>query len=441
MKVYGMMGALPAFNGRKGAPRQVAAAGFGGWAARPMPAQVAPMRPRYTVKRGDTIARIAFRFRTTPQALVMLNPHKATVYRGQWPDWTSLAVGEVLSVPGPRSGRPLAARRRGLAEPPDDDCDPGYEIGPDGSCVFAGAGQPCGNGGVYDSYGQCQNENEAPPPDDSTDPRVNQILGSGILATVQDALNAGVSPAAFCSELTNSERASLSLAASFISLAGVGFAGVTLGISAFVAGQVGALAQACAQYKEDQPEGFPDDQYELKDGDNCNDDGTRVYSAAKGRCVFWKTGESCQRADGAWGFYDDDGNCVYDKDLRPGCPPNPGGRPYEQFFNKAKNPPRWECILCPEGSKVNPDKGDCECEKPGHVLKETDQGLRCVPKEAPGKTVTGGGIIVPGDKPPPDKKTSEKPAPKTSSKWGWAAAAAVGLLGAAAVTWKLTQKK
>lgn len=492
MNLYGMTGAHPpgALRAmqRGGMPERRASAFLAAGAPQgvlQLPGKRAPAQgPTYTIQAGDSITRIAYRFRSTPQALAAMNPEKKIVYRGTWPDFATLTVGETIRVPGKRPSRPRHLRGYLGAS---GDCDPGYEIGPDGeSCVFINSGQPCGNGGVYDSNGQCQNENDPPP---TADKNVAAIVGSQAFINAKQAKGSGLTPSEWCATWSSAERAAIIALASAIDL--VPGASWLFENHEYIMAAVAACsgteyldtkhmtdATASAAYiKVATNEGLgPVDlcqkltnaeRTQLKWVDSVFStvgygnvvttygiSQSRVNLVAQTAALCDPQKETTEKKDGETCPNDTDPQglgreFVYVAAKKKCVFWNTGSRcedlssNIQGFYNDA-----GECIYdaeltkgykleCPEGStavwndKIKPPRWECK-EKGGGTVKP-------IPPKDPPKVECGPNQTLVNGKCVATTTPDKPPEKKTSSKWGWGLAALAAVVGVGAA-WKLTKK-
>lgn len=410
---------------------------------------------RYVVGKNDNIVSIAKRFGTTPAGIAFLNKDKGIVRSavvGVGYDFRpgALQVRDTVVVPARqrpygRQRRPQAAIMRqgqgrvrdgeyGLLG--DEDCGDGQHLVDFGeyvACVSDLEGQPCGNGGTYDQYGDCIGSESS---DGGAMEALQKILGTSGGASAYSAYQSGVSPDDYVNSMGSSGWNAGRTLCAVVALIGT----VLLGpFGLFMA----AMCAAGARTYDQPPENVPPEEKYPKD---C---GSGFYQNGPGEpCKFAGSGDSCNDIDPSTGghiegTYNDDGLCIPDADKTAANKPtwlcDQAGMPNGTvWFDQLNNV--WFCLQpCDANETLDPSDGLCACNK-GYARNAS--GV-CV-KGGSGTPGTGTDKTQPGkvkpkveEKPPvkPDKPLAEK---KESNAIYYAGAA---LLGGIALWLGLRKKK
>lgn len=421
----------------------------------------------YKVRPDDTIVTIARKFKTTAENLVRLNPTKRFIYSAvSRYDFApgSLRVGDLVVVPdtgaaaparrrqAPRAdartlARVVAQRRRGLA---DEDCGDGQHLVDFGdyvACVSDLTGQPCGNGGTYNDYGECEGS------DDGVINALQKILGMGGGQAAYNAYQAGQDGGGFANSLSDSARQQIKSICGYLNdlNAATGGAAGVLAVTGLPGAFYSFLTAACYAIRkieegDEQPDQPPPDQtYPQPCG--APDSGFYIMEPG-GECLFAGAGDTCQQVEPdtggfVYGTYDKQGACIPDAAKTAANKPEwlceqYGGAPGSiVWLDPLHNV--WHC-LAPCGPNETLDKSDgmCACnagfkrDAVGTCVKSSSAppGGGGPPKTQPGK-VPPSGI----DNKPPVKPTTQKKESGNGLLYGGAA------LLAGLALWLGTRKK
>lgn len=373
------------------------------------------MRPvqNYIIGPQDTIVTLSRRFGTNPAEIALLNKNLRRFVRSDVTGWDfapgSVRVGDVIRVPA------LAQRRRrgrvnGLG---DADCGDGQHLVDFGEyvgCVSDLQGQPCGNGGTYDEYGDCVGEQGG----NAIDDLLQKILSTPGGSAAYNAYQGGQSGDQYVSNMGPEGRETFRNVCKFI-IAMQGASVIGWPFIPFVVAGCNWITQN--DQAQDQPEQPPPGQTYPVD---C---GYGFYQFAEGEpCKFAGSGDSCESVEpsGGWvlGTFNDDGTCIPDAAKTAAANPTwlcesnglPQGKVWFDDLNNV-----WYCLEpCGENETLDTSDGMCACntgfkrDGAGNCVKASGPvpgGGGQPPKTQPGKVpVTG------GDKPP------VKPVPPAGGK-------------------------
>lgn len=376
---------------------------------------------RYQVRPDDTIVSIANRFRTTPEVIAQLNYQKGIVYSAvSRYDFKpgSLRVGELLVVPTTGAGDPgrrrQAPRRRPGVRPQgrraqglrDEDCGDGQHLVDFGDyvgCVSDNSGQPCGNGGTYNDYGECEGGGVVD--------YLQKLLGIGGGQAAYNAYQSGQDGKSYVESLSEAARQQVKALCGYLNEINVATGGATgvLVITGIPGAFLNFLTVACYTVNQftqgDQPDqgDQPAEQYPKPCGAKP-DDGFYILEPG-GPCLFAGAGDTCQRVEPGGGFvfgtFNDQGACIPDADKTAAnkpdwlCDAYQGAPGSTVWFDQQNNV--WYCLApCGPNETLDPSDGMCAC----NAGYKRDKVGTCVKSSG---TVPGTGGGGPPAKTPPAK--------------------------------------